>query len=434
MRIQWAKSYVSKLYLRSPTALCEKDRFGFSNHAFDRGSRAGTTGSGSSARALATRGRTTAVGVRVEYDRGVSTIVTESWVRFLTCAALGIAATACSGDRTADSGTSDVVTNDGSADVPEPTDIGMDAVVDAGPSCTRSEFPPDVWLRDPPPLPDYSNGTCPVLRAGPTADLARNDNFMSGTDARSFYVLVPSWYTGDRPLPMIVGWHWLAGNAGQFIREGEMERAVEQLGFIAVVPEALRDADGGALTYGFDWPFIERGGQEPELRFFDDMLACVTRQFRVDPRRIHAAGVSAGGLWLTFLSTTPRVNHLASIASLSGGLGQQRGVLAMHYEPQDNKFPALVLWGGPTDHFIIDFEQASMLYRDALRCDHHFAVQCIHDAGHAVPPLPVPDGGTRFESIWQFMLDHPYGLGPDQSPYLDGGLPGNLPSWCSVVP
>jgi poly(3-hydroxybutyrate) depolymerase len=341
----------------------------------------------------------------------------------------------CGGGRTTDAAITDA-SDSSDSDAVEPTDIGLDAVVghpDAGPSCVRGDFP-DVWLRDPPPLPTYSNGVCPVLHAGQTADTSRNDNFLSGGHSRAFYLLVPSYYSPDHPLPMVVGWHWLAGNASQLIHEGEIEQAVEQMGFIAVIPEALRDADGGLLTYGFDWPFIETAGQEPELQFFDDMLACVTQQYRVDPRQIHGVGVSAGALWLTLLSTTTHVNHLASVASLSGGLGQQPHVLSMHFAAQDNKFPALVLWGGPTDRLIIDFQQASTLYRDALRCDHHFVVQCVHDAGHAVPPLPVPDGGTRFSLIWQFMLDHPYGLGPDQSPYLDGGLPSSLPAWCGIVP
>lgn len=338
----------------------------------------------------------------------------------------------CGGGSTPDTTAVDAT----SEDTVEPTDIGIDRVTrpDAGPSCVRDPMPPTVWLRDPPPMPTYSNGACPALNGGPTAAVGHNTNFRSGTDSRGFYLLVPSYYTPDHPLPLFFGWHWLAGNAADLIREGQLEQAVEQMGFIAVIPDALRNADGGGLTYGFNWPFIEQAGQEPELVFFDDMLACVTQQYRVDARRVHALGVSAGALWLTHLSGTPRVNHLASIATLSGGLGQQPHVLSMMFTPQDNKFPALVLWGGPTDMFIINFQQASTLYRDALRCDHHYTVQCIHDAGHSVPTLPVPDGGSRFQGIWQFMLDHPYGLGPDQSPYFDGGVPSTLPPWCSVVP
>lgn len=314
------------------------------------------------------------------------------------------------------------------------TDATLDVVSrrDTGAVCTRTDAAMDGWLRDPPPLPSYSGGSCPMLRGGPTAAGALNAGFRTGSQSRAFYLLVPRDYSPTRRYPVLFSWHWLAGSAQQMIREGQLEEAVNQLGIIAVVPEALSNDAG--LVFGFDWPFIEADGQAAELQFFDDMLACVTRQYSVDPRRIHAAGVSAGGLWLTYLSTTPRVNWLASIASLSGGLGQMDPFVSLQWAAQDNKYAALVLWGGPNDHFVLDFQAASQRYRDNLRCDHHFVVQCVHDAGHAVPPLPVPDGGTRFGAIWQFLLDHPYGMGPDQSPYLDGGLPSSMPPWCNIVP
>ena len=362
-----------------------------------------------------------------EHIAGVPTHWASLAVRHLAASTLAIIVTGCPGRAPPGA---DAAAYDAS----DLTDLGPSVLDgDAGPSCVRGPLP-DVWLRDPPPLPSYSRGVCPVLRGGPSRSVSRNDGFATGTQSRAFYLLVPSWYAPDRAMPMVLAWHWLAGDATQMIAEAQLEAAVEQLGFIAVVPEALRDADSGMFTYAFDWPFAEAPGQEPELQFFDDLLACVTSQYNVDRRRIHAFGVSAGALWLTFLTTTPRVDHLASTVTVSGGLGQQRNVLALRYVPQDNKFPAIVLWGGPQDRFLIDFERASTLYRDELRCDHHFVIQCVHDAGHAVPAIDMPDGGTRFGGFWQFLFDHPYGLGPDQSPYLDGGLPGTLPTWCSTVP
>ena len=190
----------------------------------------------------------------------------------------------------------------------------------------------------------------------------------------------------------------------------------------------------GNKAYQLDWPFVEFWGQAAELTFFDDMLSCVSAQYSVDPARVYTVGVSAGALWVTFLSTSPQVEHVAAVESLSGGLGQV-GPWNMPYVPQPNKFPTLVLWGGPTDWLVVNFAQASQAYRDALRADDHFVLECTHDAGHAMPPIPVPpDGGTRFAPFWQFMLDHPYGLPPGTSPYQEAGLPSNFPSWCQIAP
>jgi hypothetical protein len=259
-------------------------------------------------------------------------------------------------------------------------------------------------------------------------------DFATGDEHRSFRLLVPESYDreGTDSWPVLFAWHWLNSSSRSFVEDGELETAAEEMGFIAVLPDAPED--DGDRRYIFDWPFAEEWGAEAELLFFDDLLACVSEQFRVDPRRVSGVGVSAGALWLTHLSTTERVNHLSSVVSLSGGLGNEYGVWRMEYAPQPHKFPALVLWGGPTDWLGLSFEEASTRYRDELVADDHFVVQCVHDAGHAMPPIdPPPDGGTRFRAIWRFLLDHPYGLLPGESPYLEDGLPPEVPEWCSIA-
>jgi hypothetical protein len=298
--------------------------------------------------------------------------------------------------------------------------------------------PPDdagIALTAPPPFPVYSHGTCPKLVGGPTTATSLNTAFASGTQSRQFHLVVPKSYDGTRPWPVVFAWHWLNAGSDSFISQGELESATEQMHFLAVVPDKLTDANGKKV-YQFDWPFIETAGVPGELQFFDDMLACVAAGYKVDPTRVYGIGVSAGALWVTYLSTTDRVQHLAAVESLSGGLGGLPAIgWEMKWVPQPNKFPALVLWGGPTDMLILDFQTASMKYRDALRQDHHFVVTCTHDAGHAIPPIPTPtDGGTRFAVLWEFMLDHPYGLPPNTSPYKSTGLPSVFPSWCGIAP
>jgi hypothetical protein len=119
---------------------------------------------------------------------------------------------------------------------------------------------------------------------------------------------------------------------------------------------------------------------------------------------------------------------------LSGGLGDVLGVWRMEFAPQTNRFPALVLWGGPSDFLGVNFDEASRRYRDALIRDNQFVEQCVHNSGHMMPPIdPPPGGGTRFRPLWHFLLDHPYGMAPRTSPYQRTGLPAGSPSWCHVA-
>lgn len=310
---------------------------------------------------------------------------------------------------------------------------------DAGTDAARSDAGPVV--RTPPALRAYSGGTCPTLISGPNKETSLNTGFQSSGRAREFKLLVPTNYASSTDAwPLVFAWHWLNASADSWIDEGELITAAEQMRMIFIVPEELRDGDTRA--YQTDWPVgqpLEPSDARPkELVFFDDMLTCVSQQFRIDPLRVYSAGVSAGGLFTTYLSTTDRAQYLAAIVSISGGLGRDPilGIWNMTYTAQPNKFPALIVSGGLTDNLLInDFQASSVRFRDALAGDGHFVVHCEHTEGHAVPPVERPgEGITRFRSFWRFLLDHPYSVVPPSSPYTSGGLNEDFPSWCRIVP
>ncbi len=320
---------------------------------------------------------------------------------------------------------------------PAPADAALAAAVDdvadvADAPRDRVRVIPADWPRTPPSPPAYSHGACPTLHGGPDLASSLNAGFASGAYTRQFRLVVPRNYdpAGTDRWPLVFAWHWLAGDSAQMIREGEVLESAERQRMIVAVPDQLF-VDGRAVN-SFTWGFFDPSMSEPDLVFFDDMLACVSGAYRVDPARVHGLGVSAGALWLTFLTSTARARYLASVAILSGGLGEVLGAWHMDYFPQPNKYPALVLWGGPTDRLIVNFDEASQRLRDTLIDDGHFVVTCTHDRGHALPPFTPPPGESRFTFLWDFFARHPYGLPPATSPYLSTGLPAAAPSWCSI--
>lgn len=282
---------------------------------------------------------------------------------------------------------------------------------------------------DPPPLKPYSGGTCPAITSGATSATSINTGFLSAGDTRSFRVLVPSTYDPSTPTPVVFAWHWLNASSGSFVADGELESAIEEMGFIAVLPDRLEKPNGDK-AYFFDWPFVEVSNAPKELTFFDDLLTCVSEQFNVDSHRVYGIGVSAGALWLSYMMSTDRIDYLAAVESLSGGLGEIAGVWQIPFTPRAYKFPAVVLWGGPNDRLGVNFANASMALESALLGNGQFVVECVHTEGHGIPPIEPPMGsGTKFWSLWRFMLDHPYG---EPSPYAANGLPAGFPSWCRV--
>jgi len=270
----------------------------------------------------------------------------------------------------------------------------------------------------PPALPTY-DGTCPTLQPG-------LNTISTDGNTREFRLVVPSQITSGERLPVVFLWHWLGGDATDFIEQGDVQTAADAYRFVAVVPEKKGDVQ-------FTWPMdvISSGGRRAEeLTFFDDMLACVAEQFDVNEDCVSSAGVSAGALFTGSVLAGGRGEHLSSFVSLSGGTG---GVIQGWSTPA-HTMPAVVLWGGPSDTCasVLSFQSLSQDLESGLTQDGHFFVECVHNCGHAQPPFDVPSGETPFAMMWQFILDHPYWLEDGDSPYIDGGFPAVMPDWCGI--
>ena len=352
--------------------------------------------------------------------------------------AIALVGVACTVEDAADSGAGGSST---SADTTMSPATSMDAtsqssvddttmgVVDSGPipeDFAVSDLPPviNVDCRDeppagaelPPPLPTYG-GECPLLVPG-------LNSIDSTGNAREFLLILPDDLEPEENLPVVFLWHWLGGDADAFLEQGDVQTAVNEFRFAAVIPE-----EKGDLL--FRWPFTildpEPRVQE-EYQFFDDMLACVAEQYTIEENCISSAGVSAGGLFTSQLASG-RGEYLASFLSLSGGTG---GAAVKPWGGSSHKMPAMVLWGGAMDFCVaVDFNATSLDLEMNLDDEGHFILECIHDCMHSAPPFDMGAGETAFAPMWQFVTAHPYWLEDGQSPYVSG-IPEGIPQWCGV--
>ena len=270
----------------------------------------------------------------------------------------------------------------------------------------------------PPATKPYSGGTCPQLSAG-------SNTLSSQGNMRSFVLVLPEDQDDSEVLPVAFLWHWLGGDAQDFLEKGAVQDAVNKYRFAAVIPETKGDVQ-------FKWPVeVTQSSSrvEEEMLFFDDMLSCVSEQVNVNASCVSSVGVSAGALFTSLLAGG-RGEYLSSILVLSGGVG---GVIK-GWSSTEHKMPAMVLWGGPSDNCfgLMDFQQTSKNLESALESDGHFFLECIHNCGHAEPPLTVPDALSKFTPLWSFIVDHPYWLEAGSSPYLQDGIPATMPEWCGI--
>lgn len=297
----------------------------------------------------------------------------------------------------------DAGTDDGTTGVEVPFDPGL---------C--GEAPP-MGAPVPPGPPGYSAGACPAFMPG------YNTGFTAGGLTREFALIVPSDVDDTGTYPLVFAWYHIAGNAMDFVNEVGAQALADEARAIIVIPQ-----DSG--MFEAKWPDtpLDIGQSGVDLSMFDDLYACISQQYAINTNCVSSIGVSAGGIWTSYLGTV-RGQHLASNLTISGGHPSE---IVGPWWPWNSPRPyaSIVMWGGPSDVLGIDFNAASLNLVGNLAGSGHFVLRCEHTGGHGVPP---PGDGNPLQTALHFVRNHPFWLA-GESP-LDMGLPAFYPSFCVAL-
>jgi predicted esterase len=272
--------------------------------------------------------------------------------------------------------------------------------VDAGSAGADADGAVDAGNVAPRPDPRFlvpATGPCPEFRAGYVMFAP------DGVQRRVLLYVSEQAATLDGPL--VFSWHSTLPNpedATSWLGRGVIDEIEAQGGIVAApstgYPRERRPWDNTPLG---------ASGTDGDQRLMDEVVACAIAEVGIDVRRIHATGMSAGGLKTAQVSLR-RSGYLASVVVYSGGLTQ--GDVPPDQDPE-NAFAAMILYGGATDISPVDgilYTDASRIYMERLRTSGRFAFLCDHGGGHSVPR-------DSQASAWRFMQDHPFGTSP--SPY-----------------
>ncbi|HKP63290.1 MAG TPA: hypothetical protein VJV78_41415, partial [Polyangiales bacterium] len=255
-----------------------------------------------------------------------------------------------------------------------------------------------------------ATGPCPEFRDGYVM-------FNAGGTMRR--VLLYTDGKSDKHGPLLFSWHSTLPNpedAVSWIGQSVINEIKAQGGVVAApatgTPSAVRP-----------WDNTPMGAQntDGDQKLMDEIVACAIMKLDIDVRRIHATGMSAGGLKTSQVSLR-RSGYLASVVVYSGGLTE--GDMPPDQDP-NNPVAAMILYGGATDISPVDginYTQASNRYLEAMMKRGSFAFLCNHGGGHSVPR-------DSQASAWKFLQDHPYGTKP--SPYAMQ-LPSGFLRYCAL--
>lgn len=277
-------------------------------------------------------------------------------------------------------------------------------------------------LVPPEPLGGDPASACPAQYQDTSPVEGDNQGFEAAGQSRRFYLVGPdASFTGPRPL--LVAFNGTAETGKGFFDRAKLEDFAAA-GFVVVAPWS---AGNGTV-----WPVWDAqhgkgdpDANNPDLAFFDALVACLGAHRPIDKNRIFATGHSAGGTMTHYVMQ--RRSEL-----LAGGIVASGTFSLTAPEPKttlDDLF-VVVTWGGDNDEPVsISMNLAEQASIASVFYDSEPNVSQANcrgnDLGHKW--LPINDWFVRA------LLDHPKGLAQKGATTLPA-LGADAPATCTVEP
>ena len=123
-----------------------------------------------------------------------------------------------------------------------------------------------------------------TFREGPLNAEIRKDQLVVDDTTRRYRIVVP--HETVRPTPVVFAFHGIGDSTDSMADYSRLDRIAARNGFILVYPAALNSM----------WATIDIGSSNleanPDVRFFDQLLAHLTSVYDVDRDRIYLMGMS----------------------------------------------------------------------------------------------------------------------------------------------
>ena len=166
---------------------------------------------------------------------------------------------------------------------------------------------------------------------------------------RTYLLHIPPSLPADQPAPLVLALHGAGMNASLMARTTNLSKKADEAGFIVAYPNGTGTGKASLLTWnsgGFGEQFEE---QKPDdVAFLSAMIDDVAKVASIDLKRVHACGISNGGM-MCYRLAAELSDRIASIAPVAGTIAieksePRRPVSVLHFHGTKDR---LVPYEGP---------------------------------------------------------------------------------------
>jgi polyhydroxybutyrate depolymerase len=136
-----------------------------------------------------------------------------------------------------------------------------------------------------------------------------------GERERTYILHVPKELPRDKPVPLVIYFHGGTEQRQYPTQSGKFGELADRERFIFVMPHAV----GGHWNDGRETDFESFREKVDDAGFVAAMIAQIEKQYRIDPKRIFAFGISNGGVCSHYIAAQ-MAEKIAAIATVSGGI------------------------------------------------------------------------------------------------------------------
>lgn len=200
-----------------------------------------------------------------------------------------------------------------------------------------------------------------------------------GQATRDYRIVIP--HALSEPAPVLFAFHGIGDSPDAMANYSRLDRLASRNGFILVYPAARK-----SMWATIDSTY-ENGNDNPDVRFFDELLRHLSDCYGIDRNHIYAVGMSNGASFAQLLASA-RPGDLAAVVAHSGAKPRD-------LKSPDIRYPIMIVVGS-------EDSASSAMQTNA---------ENYRSSGHVVEFISVPGLGHEWSirhnnAMWNFLSEH----------------------------